>query len=110
MKKTARWIVVGGITLLAILIATLVPSSDGAHAVTGQDLCTLFVDYDNYSIPDAERGRAHMYFMGPRPDIQRPGDWQYVRVVHANGRRHPQLARGWTLDYNWAHHTPCSPN
>ena len=110
MEKTARCSVVAGFALLATLIAALLAPSGAADAVTEEDECTLFVDWDNHNVPDAESAREHQYFVSPHPNDQVQGDWQFVRVVWADGTQHPQLARGWTLDYNWAHHTPCSSN
>ena len=102
--------VVAGFALLAVLIAAFVPPSMGADAVSG-DECTLFVDWENYNLPEFdEEARAHQYFVAPHPLAQQPGNWQFVQVVWADGRQHAHLAGGWTLEYNEAHHSSCSPN
>lgn len=106
MKKPTRSTVIAVFTVAAALIgAWRVPS--GAGEVTIQETsCTWFEDWVN--LGSRRTPEQHQHFEAPMPWEQQGDiyDWDFLGMVKADGRRH-LLARGWTLDYGYAHHEPC---
>lgn len=100
LKKTHRWI---ALVVLAGIGAFAWAGEVPAEVVIQEEGCTTFEDWRDLSEADT----WHQHSSSPDPIYQWPGDWEWVRDLQADGRRHG-IVPGRTLADNWAHHIPCS--
>lgn len=109
MNRMARRTVQAIFAVVVVLIGTWLAPSGAAEAATQDQSCTTFYDWSHYGRDLS--GLWHQHHSGSLPWFERRDtsewDWWYMGTMEADGRQHTQLAPGWTLGYNSAHHERC---